>query len=82
MLDVLFTGMILDLKGWEVNPVVRSVIDAHGDRFWIWKFVIVSVSLILLCLHSKFKPVKTVIAALCSIYLLVILYQIFLLLHL
>lgn len=82
VLDVLLTVMILDSKGWEWNPIVRSVIEAHGDRFWIWKFSIVSVSLILLCLHSKFKPVRTIIVALCSIYLLVILYQILLLLHL
>ena len=82
VLDVLLTVMILDSKGWEWNPIVRSVIEAHGDRFWIWKFAIVSVSLILLCLHSKFKPVRTIIVALCSIYLLVILYQILLLLHL
>ena len=79
ILDVLLTVMILDLKAWELNPIVRSVIEAHGDRFWIWKFAIVSVSLILLCLHSKFKPVITILVALCSIYLLVILYQIFLL---
>jgi hypothetical protein len=82
VLDVLLTVMILDSKGWEWNPIVRSVIEAHGDRFWIWKFAIVSVSLILLCLHIKFKPVRTIIVALCSIYLLVILYQILLLLHL
>jgi hypothetical protein len=82
ILDVALTVMILDSKGWELNPIVRSVIEAHGDRFWIWKFAIVSVSLILLCLHSKFKRVKQIIVALCSIYLLVILYQVLLLLHL
>jgi len=82
VLDVLLTVMILDLKGWEVNPVVRSVMETHGDGFWIWKFGIVSASMVLLCLHSKFKPVRTVIVALCSIYVLVVLYQIFLLLHL
>ena len=82
VLDVLFTVMILDLKGWELNPVVRSAMETHGDGFWIWKFGIVSASLVLLCLHSKFKPVRAVIVALSSIYVLVILYQIFLLLHL
>jgi len=81
VLDVLLTVMILDLKGWELNPIVRSVIENHGDGFWIWKFGIVSVSMVLLCLHSKFKPVRTVIVALCSIYVLVLLYQVFLLTH-
>ena len=45
VLDVLLTVMILDLKGWEeLNRIVRSVIETHGDRFWIWKFGIVSLS--------------------------------------
>ena len=82
ILDVLFTMMILDHKGWEFNPIVKSVMNIYGDGFWIWKFLIVSFSLALLCLHSKFKPVKQVIIALSSIYALTILYQIFVLLRL
>jgi len=82
VLDVLFTMMILDHKGWEFNPVVRSVMDTHGDRFWVWKFGIVSVSLTLLCLHSRFRHVKQIIVGLSLIYLLAILYQIFILVHL
>jgi hypothetical protein len=81
VLDVVFTMMILDQKGWEFNPVVRAVMNIHGDGFWIWKFSIVSLCLTLLCLHSKFKPVKQVIVGLSLIYLLTILYQIFILLH-
>jgi hypothetical protein len=75
ILDVLFTMIILDNKGWELNPVVESVMNIHGDGFWIWKFGIVAVSLTLLCLHSKFRPVKHVIIALSFIYLLTIIYQ-------
>jgi len=82
ILDVLFTMIILDHKGWELNPVVKSVMNIYGDGFWIWKFAIVSFSLVLLCLHSKFKPVKQIIIALSSIYVLTILYQIFILLRL
>jgi hypothetical protein len=74
--------MILDHKGWEFNPVVRSVMNIHGDRFWIWKFAIVSICLTLLCLHSKFKPVKQIIVGLSLIYLLTILYQLFILIRL
>jgi len=29
--DALFTLMILDLKGWEANPVVSSVITLYGQ---------------------------------------------------
>ena len=82
ILDVVFTMMILDNKGWEFNPVVRSVMNIHGDKFWIWKFTIVSLCLTLLCIHSKFKPVKQIIVGLSLIYLLTIIYQLFILLRL
>jgi len=81
ILDVFFTLMILDLKGWEANPVVRSVIDLYGTKFWIWKFSIVSFSIALLCLHSRFKLVKEVIIGISFLYFTVVIYQIFLLIH-
>lgn len=81
VLDALFTLMILDLKGWEANPVVHSVISLYGTNFWVWKFSIVSVSLVLLCLHSKFRLVKEVIIAISCLYIMVVAYQVFLLLH-
>ena len=77
-LDALFTMMILDDGGWEINPVVRSVIQLYGDRFWVWKFGIVSFPLTLLCVHSKFRLVMPVILGITTISVLVILYQIFL----
>jgi hypothetical protein len=82
VLDAIFTIMILDLKGWEANPVVRSVINLYGTEFWIWKFLIVSFSLALLCLHSRFKLVKEMIIAISCVYILIVAYQVFLLLHL
>ena len=82
VLDAIFTIMILDLKGWEANPVVRSVIDLYGTEFWIWKFFIVSFSLALLCLHSKFKLVREMIITISCLYTLVVAYQVFILLHL
>jgi Domain of unknown function (DUF5658) len=82
VLDALFTLMILDLKGWEANPVVSSVITLYGTKFWIWKFFIVSVSLVLLCLHSRFRLVKELIVVAGCLYFFVVVYQIFLFLHL
>ncbi len=70
--------MILDDGGWEVNPVVGSAIQVFGDRFWIWKFALVSVPLILLCVHSKFRFVMPVMFGIITINILVIVYQIFL----
>ena len=82
ILDALFTMMILDLGGWEVNPLVDSVIALWGDRFWIWKFAIVSASLIVLCLHSKFRFVKAVILGVTVIYIGIVLHQLTLIIHL
>ena len=81
ILDAWFTMMILENGGWEINPVVRSVIELYGDRFWVWKFAIVSVPLILLCLHSKFRLVIPVILVLTAINIIVILYEIFLIIY-
>jgi len=53
ILDSLFTIMIMDLGGWETNPIVKAAMDAHGDNFWAWKFALVSACLMLLCLHSR-----------------------------
>jgi hypothetical protein len=82
VLDAFLTLLILDLKGWEANPVVQSVIDLYGTEFWIWKFFIVSVSLALLCLHSTFRLVREIIIAIGCLYTMVVAYQIFLLFHL
>ena len=78
VLDALLTMMILELGGRELNPIVQSVIDLCGEKFWVWKFAIVSLSMVLLCLHSRFKRVMAVCIGSGFIYLAVILYQIFL----
>ena len=78
VLDALFTMMILDNGGWEINPVVCSVIQAYGDGFWAWKFAIVSVPLILLCLHSKFRTVLTFILGITVFITIVVSYQVYL----
>ena len=78
VLDALFTMMILEDGGWEVNPVVRSVIQLYGHRFWIWKFAVTSISLILLCIHSRFRLVMPIILGISSISIIVVLYQILL----
>ncbi len=81
ILDSLFTMMIMDLKGREINPMVQSIMALYGSDFWIWKFGIVSLSLILLCILSDLKIVKGIIVTLSSVYFTVVLYQLFLLTH-
>jgi Domain of unknown function (DUF5658) len=79
--DANFTMVILDHGGEELNPVVGSAIEAFGTKYWIWKFCIVSLSLILLCIHSKFKRVEGIILAVGSIYFLVVIYQLLLIIN-
>ena len=78
ILDSLFTLIILDHGGHELNPIVRSAIEVYGDHFWVWKFVIVSFNVTVLCLYSKFRYVEKILVGLCFLYLAVVLYQIFL----
>jgi Mn2+/Fe2+ NRAMP family transporter len=70
--------MILDLGGREFNPIVRSVMALNGDKFWIWKFLMASGSLVLLFLHRGFKPLRRIIIVIASIYFIIVLYQFFL----
>jgi hypothetical protein len=80
VLDSLLTMMILDQKGWEANPIVQAAMDIHGENFWwIWKFGLVSFCLILLCLHSRYKLAKRAMVFLTTVYLCLVLYQIYLL---
>jgi len=81
VLDALLTMMILNDGGWEANPVVRSVIHLYGDRFWVWKFFIVSVPIIILCLHSKFRLVMPVLYGISAIYIAVVLFQVLLIVY-
>jgi Domain of unknown function (DUF5658) len=81
ILDSLFTMMIIDLGGQEVNPLVRAFIELHGDMFWIWRFVIASVALILLYLHRGFVLVRRMIIAIGSIYVVIVVYQMYLIFY-
>jgi hypothetical protein len=81
VLDALLTTMILKDGGWEINPVVRSAIELYGDRFWIWKFFTVSVPLVLLCIHSKFRLVMPVLCGISAVYVAVVLFQVLLIVH-
>ncbi len=80
-MDAAFTMVVLANNGVEVNPIVRSAIEAYGDNFWIWKFMIVSVCVMILCLHSKFRRVNVMIIGVCSTYVVLIIYQILLIVY-
>lgn len=78
VLDSLFTMIILECGGLEMNPIVGSAISVYGDQFWVWKFTIVSVNIILLCLHSRFRYVNKILLWITILYLGVISYQVLL----
>jgi len=63
--DAVFTDFILAHGGWEVNPIARGAIAAFGDRFWIWKYSLVSFSVILLSgyVHMRMARVCLAVAA-------------------
>jgi len=79
--DVFLTIMILDLGGREVNPIVRSAIEVYGDKFWVWKFVIGSACVVLLCLHSEFKRAKLIIVSLNIFYIFIVFYNVLLIIY-
>ena len=81
ILDSLFTMMMIDLGDQEFNPLVRSYVELHGDMFWIWRFVIVSIALILLYLHHGFILVRRVIIAIGLIYIVIVVYQMYLIFY-
>jgi hypothetical protein len=81
ILDSLFTMMIIDLGGQEFNPLVRSFIELHGDMFWIWRFVIASLALVLLYLHRGFIMVRRMIIAIGLIYVVIVVYQMYLIFY-
>jgi hypothetical protein len=81
ILDSLFTMMIIDLGGQEFNPLVRSFMELHGDMFWIWRFVIASIALVLLYLHRGFIMVRRMIIAIGLIYIVIVVYQMYLIFY-
>jgi hypothetical protein len=81
ILDSFFTMMIMDLGGVELNPIISVIMKFHGYKFWIWKFVIVSICLVLLCFHRGFKLVRKIVILISSMYLLIVLYQILIVSH-
>jgi hypothetical protein len=73
--DCVFTRIILDGGGHEVNPFIHWLIATCGDHFISWKLAIISGSIIILCLHSKHRIVKPVFYFSTVIYSVVVIYQ-------
>jgi hypothetical protein len=63
--DAVFTEFILAHGGWEVNPIARAAIETFGDYFWIWKYAVVSLSVLLLSnfIHMRLARISLAVAA-------------------
>jgi hypothetical protein len=75
IIDAAFTRIIIDHGGYEVNPIMNWFIENFGDHFVLWKLAIISGSVIIICLHSKFLIVKPVFYFSILIYTIVIIHQ-------
>ena len=60
--DALFTDFILAHGGTEVNPIARAALVAFGDHFWLWKHIVVSLSVIILTSHIHLRMARTCLA--------------------
>jgi hypothetical protein len=74
-LDYFFTSVILENGGTELNPIVDAVIRYSKWGWFSWKFVLVSVCSLIMCLHLHYRKVRIVLVAVCLLYLLVVGYQ-------
>lgn len=79
ILDALFTHLILERGGTELNPVAAWAIAAFGNHFVVWKLSVICVSLLILCLLSKHRFARVVIATSAALYSGVVCYQLVLL---
>ena len=75
VLDAAFTRIILACGGTELNPVMRWLIDRYGDHFIAWKFAIISVPIIIVCLHANFQESKPVLYFSMLVYSMVVIHQ-------
>jgi len=66
--DAVFTDFILAHGGWEVNPIAEAAIAAFGDRFWVWKYSLVSFSVILLSGHVHMRIARVCLAVAAVLY--------------
>jgi hypothetical protein len=77
--DAVFTRIILEHGGHEVNPLARAAIASLGENFWIWKYALVSLSVILLSGNVHLRLARVSLALAAFMYTGVTVWQLFLL---
>ncbi len=76
MFDALFTHIILDCGGTELNPIAAWALDAFGSHFVVWKLSVIGLCVLVLCLLSKFRAAKAALGVAVALYGGVVCYQI------
>jgi hypothetical protein len=74
-LDYFFTIIILENNLTDLNTIVAAVIQYCKWDFLTWKFGIVSLGALIMCLHSQYVKVKIAIIGIFLLYLGVVGYQ-------
>lgn len=74
--DALFTHMILDVGGTELNPIAAWALAAFGSHFIVWKIAVIGLCVLVLCLLSKFRAAKAALGVAVALYSGVVCYQI------
>ena len=79
VLDAFFTITILESGGREINPLLNWALDYFGDKAWTLKLVVVSIGILIMCLHSRFQLARVSIVILVILFSGVVMYQVMLL---
>lgn len=75
LLNALFTHLIIDCGGTELNPVAAWALAAFGDHFILWKIAVIGPCVLVLCLLSEFRAARAAIALAVGLYGVVVCYQ-------
>ncbi len=67
--DALLTEFIITHGGSEVNPIAQAAISTFGDHFWLWKYAVVSLSVILLSSHIHLRMARVSLAIAAFFYI-------------
>ena len=78
-LDSFFTLYHLQSGGIELNPVADALLRTGRESFVVWKSALISVALLVLCLHKNFSLARIGLAAATATYTLLVGYHIWLL---
>lgn len=76
MFDGIFTYHYLSIGGRELNPIMEVLIKYGPSAFFPYKFLITSIGIFILCLHTNFTFVRSLTSMILVLYILLIFYHV------